>query len=239
MRPNKEKWVTVGIAPVWIHCQEESGLYRAEKLQARVWAFRNEMPMIMVLMSLLRPHSTFVDCGANVGLWSANVAAMSPIVPGLRVLAFEPHPETFVRLQKTAARFPNLECHNLALSDQRRELELAEGAGSQTFGVPKSHFQISNRLHRVEARPLDDFLGGHERIFIKIDVEGHEYEVLCGARGAMKDGRVQAILIDGCDPPYRQRILDELNSFGFELRDLRSLEPLGPKQDRILAIRRV
>ncbi|HLH77281.1 MAG TPA: FkbM family methyltransferase [Candidatus Binataceae bacterium] len=191
--------------------------------------------MLMILLSLLEPDATFVDCGANVGAWSANVASMARILPGIKVIAFEPHPDTFARLVKTMASYPDAECHNFALSDRRRQLRLSEGAGSQTFGVARSHFQIERETRMVEARPLDEFLGGRQRIFITIDVEGHEYEVLRGARRTLSSGRVRAVLIDGCDREYRDAIVAEMSQLGFDLRSLHTLRPLGA-EDRILAL---
>lgn len=235
--PNRERFITFGVASIFIHCQEESGLYRADRAMVGVPALRDEIPMLLVLASLLEPNSTFVDCGANVGIWSANVAAMGAVLPGVKILAFEPHPVTFARLLKTMQRYSNVECHNVALSNCRRQLELAEGAGSQTFGVPKSHFQIKGHTRMVQARPLDELLVGRCGIMIKVDVEGHEYEVLSGARATLASGRVRAVLLDGCDPPYREKIIADLRGFGFELRNLRTLEPLARGQDRILALR--
>jgi FkbM family methyltransferase len=234
--PDHEEFVTFGFALVFIHCQQELGLYRAARAASRIRYLHHEMPMLQVLLALVKPHMTFVDCGANVGSWSANVASMSPVIPDLKVIAFEPHPATFARLLKSTERYPNVECHNLALSDCRRRLELAEGAGSQTFGVAKSHFQIKELIHQVDAWPLDNFLVDTTQLLIKIDVEGHEYEVLRGTPHTLASGRVRGLFIDGCDPEYRERIVANLRSHGFDLRDLRTLHPLSENQDRILAL---
>jgi FkbM family methyltransferase len=234
--PSREEFVTFGLASVCIHCQEELGVYRIGRATSRLRYLRQEVPMLLAAMAVLEPGAVFVDCGANVGTWCANVAALAPILPGIKILAFEPHPGTFARLTKTMARYSNAECYNVALSDRRRHLELNEGAGSQTFGVAKSNFQIKGRTRVVEARPLDEFLLDRDRLFIKIDVEGHEYEVLSGARQALASGRVRTVLIDGCDPEYRQKIVTDLREFGFVLRDLHTLEPLGADGDRILAL---
>jgi FkbM family methyltransferase len=234
--PNREEFATFGFAPVYIHCQRELGVYRIGRAMHRYRYLREEIPMLMVLLSLLEPEATFVDCGANVGTWAANVASMARILPGIKVLAFEPHPDTFARLTRTMAPYTGVECYNLALSDRRCELQMSEGAGSQTFGVARSHFQIEHEARAVEARPLDEFLGDRQRILIKVDVEGHEYEVLRGARQALSSGRVRAVLIDGCDREYRDKIVAELSELGFGLRDLHTLAPLGAGQDRILAL---
>jgi FkbM family methyltransferase len=212
--PDHEAFVTFGLPRFLSICQQELGLYRAGRAASRIRYLHHEMPMLQILIARPEPHMTFVDCGANVGSWSANVASMAPVIPGLKVTAFEPHPATFTRLRKTMERHPNVECHNLALSDRRRQLELADGAGSQTFGVAKSEFQIEKLTHQVEACPLDDFLPDTTQLLIKIDVEGHEYELLCGAQRTLASGRVRGVFIDGCDPDYRDKIVINLRNHG-------------------------
>lgn len=47
-----------------------------------------------------RPSHTVIDVGANIGLFSLYLTS---VAPGIRVFAFEPHPETFDRLKRNLA----------------------------------------------------------------------------------------------------------------------------------------
>jgi len=44
--------------------------------------FSSELPKILAMCALLRPGTLFVDAGANVGLWSASIARLAPLVKG-------------------------------------------------------------------------------------------------------------------------------------------------------------
>src|SRR6266699_2559349 len=75
------------------------------------------------LNRFLRPGDTFVDVGANIGLFTLIAARL--VGPQGRVLSFEPTPETFARLTKNVQtnRLENVSCQQLALSDRAGEME--------------------------------------------------------------------------------------------------------------------
>ena len=66
------------------------------------------------LMSSLRETDTIWDVGANVGYYTAkfSAAAMSGTV-----IAFEPSPRTFAKLQKNCGRCSNVRLESVALGD--------------------------------------------------------------------------------------------------------------------------
>ncbi len=144
--------------------------------EAMVWIGWEEQEELRALSRLLHPGDSFIDCGANIGLWSL-VAA--PIVgPEGQVDAFEPSPDVARRLAAHAAQSPVIKVHAAALSDR---------PGSVTLDVGSHHnlAHISdNGTIAVAATTLDAAL---ERppSGIKIDVEGHELQVLQGAREAL------------------------------------------------------
>ncbi len=225
-------------ADLVIDTRLEMGYHRAARLQADSIVFRDEVPKLLLVASLLRPGTTFVDCGANVGLWSFNVARLAPLHPGLKVLAFEAHPDTFARLARGAARYPAVSCHNVALSTGTGFIEMSEGAGSGTFGVDTS-FTIGGTARRVATRALDDFIAGIADMVVKIDVEGHEYEVLQGAATALAEGRIRAVLIDGIAAGTRALAHAFLRARGYDVLDAASLAVATEDHDRIIAMRRI
>lgn len=66
--------------------------------ECMVWLKREEQADLKQLQELLKSKQTFVDCGANVGIWTLTAAS----VLGLegQVYAFEPSPKTFEKLAK-------------------------------------------------------------------------------------------------------------------------------------------
>jgi FkbM family methyltransferase len=236
--PHKTEFAKILGADIFIDTQKELGYYRAARNVRSNIVTWQEAPKQMALMTQIRAGTTFVDCGANVGLWSAQVGRMAAIVPGLRVLAFEANPDTFARLQRTCAALPGVRCFNVALSDKARTLAMVGGAASGVFGVHESEFQIGDRVQQIQALPLDDFLGDELiDLVLKVDVEGHELEVVKGAAKALARGAVRAILLDGILDRNRAELLALLTGHGFQLYDCDSLQPHSGDGDRVLAIR--
>ena len=64
--------------------------------EAMVWLGQEEPEDLRMLQRLLQPGQTFVDCGANIGLWS--LVAATAVQPNGKVFAFEPNPRTHQRL---------------------------------------------------------------------------------------------------------------------------------------------
>ena len=134
----------------------------------------------------LCPGDVVVDCGANMGLFSA-IAAQN----GCRVFAFEPIPIVIDNyLSVTAANYPTVTICRYALWDEKKELLFKvspQNIGSSTAIAEKSlerHIDV-----RVEATTLDDFVERNnvENIdFIKADIEGAERNMLRGAKNVLK-----------------------------------------------------
>ena len=236
IRDRTETRTLIG-APVCMNARSEIGYWRAATQQTANVLFRDEVPQMLTVASLLGEGSVFVDCGANVGLWSANMARLRGVHRGLRILAFEANPDTFARLQRTLAGVAGASAHNVALSDRTRTLEMAEGAVSGVFGVEGGDFKIAGTARAVAARPLDEFLTGERDIVMKIDVEGHELEVLQGAGEALARGRVRAVYIDGYDKAKGAAIAAMLEGHGFRLLNGRTLAPFAAGDYAILAIK--
>jgi len=236
--PHRTEFAQILGAGVFIDTQKELGYYRAARIVRSNIVTWQEAPKLLALMTQIRAGTTFVDCGANVGLWSAQVGRMSTILPDLQVLAFEANPDTFTRLQRTCEALPGVRCFNVALSDAPRTLDMVGGAASGVFGIHQSEFQIAGEVQKIQARPLDDFLGEDlTDLVLKVDVEGHELEVVKGAAKALARGAVRAILIDGILEASRTELLALLTGHGFRLYDCDSLTPHVGDGDRVLAIR--
>lgn len=141
-------------------------------------------------LRLAEPGSLAVDVGAYVGTFALGMAK-SVGRSGL-VMALEPQPKVYEQLLNAtwASRVIPL---NLAAS---------EAAGWATFAVPVSERgMLAAQLGSLERRDLvgptdsfdvrlarlDDLIGGTRRVsLLKIDVEGHERQVLAGAAEIIK-----------------------------------------------------
>jgi FkbM family methyltransferase len=133
-----------------------------------------------------KPSSTFMDVGANAGLYSVALAGLANEVG--QIMAFEPLTENLERLHRNIALngFTNVKVFPFALGDRDGtvDLKLATDPGyhsiaevSQNRGLGQSRKVILRRLDSVWREN-----GSAEVSLIKIDVEGAEPMVLEGAR---------------------------------------------------------
>ena len=137
----------------------------------------------MQLVSLLAGQgSTCVDVGANKGTWTERMRQV--VGKTGQVLSIEPQRQLSMYLQIGFGHRENVEVHDCAVSVRSgtRELKvpLRDGravSGHATFG-PTPPDAITEKV-RVET--LDELVGERCPDFIKIDVEGHELEVIEGS----------------------------------------------------------
>jgi len=135
-----------------------------------------------VLLAHVREDSVLLDIGANIGYYTVQVARKATAG---KVIAFEPDPANFDRLQRNAALngVNNVVLHNAALSDKGGNMRLYkhpfntgdyrlynDGDFEEFVDVP------TLRLDDVVNEPVD---------VIKIDVQGFEYFVMKGGEAML------------------------------------------------------
>jgi FkbM family methyltransferase len=121
-----------------------------------------------------------IDVGANCGLYTRKLARLSK-----QVYAFEPSHQMADLLRRTSAS--NVSVHEIALSDQTGSAELFIPQDDQQliYGLASLEPRLgSSSQHgvsiNVPTARLDAIV--HQDVaFVKIDVEGHELNVLNGA----------------------------------------------------------
>lgn len=102
--------------------------------------------------------------------------------PGLlEIVAAEPDPRTYKKLQSYAADItsPAIECHNVALWHEQTALPFAPK------GSRGSALSLSAAEKHIAADTIDRLLAGRPVDYIKLDVEGAERNALMGAAGTI------------------------------------------------------
>ncbi len=161
-------------------------LYPEENYCDRVIFAHGKMPEAeehAALDKVIVQGMTFVDIGGNIGSYSLYVAEKSGHTA--RILALEPHPRTFEKLQF------NLHINNiagarvlpLASGPERTTMQLWSDGGSNIGHTSILKEGTSNPKVSVEVEvvPLVEILAGEgmDRIdLLKIDIEGFEDQVL-------------------------------------------------------------
>lgn len=139
---------------------------------------------MLFIRKLLRSERKFIDIGANIGIYSYYFSKYFN-----KIEAFEPLPSVTEPLRLSLRS--NVAIHNIALSNDFGKLQLyvplhnnIEVPGLASLEVRKKPFH----MYTVDVMKLDDF-GFSDVDLIKIDVEGHEYQVIEGAYHTIKKYR--------------------------------------------------
>jgi FkbM family methyltransferase len=158
-----------------------------------------------------------VDVGANCGLYTRKLAQLSR-----RVYAFEPSHAMADLLRRTSA--PNVSVHEVALSDHTGHAELfipqdgqdlIHGLASLEPGVGASSKAVASV--NVPTARLDAIIR-QDVAFVKIDVEGHELNVLKGAVELLEHS--QPVFLVEAEERHRLRATRSIFEF-FEERSYR------------------
>jgi FkbM family methyltransferase len=180
----------------------------------------------MFLAQVLQPDMTFIDVGANDGLYT--LFASRRVGPTGKTIALEPSSREFARLERNLRLnlTANVITLRMAATDHEGTavLRLAEFGheGLNTMG----HFAYSveqEAIEEVRLITLDSMVKTHKlsRVDVmKIDVEGGELNVLKGAQSVLANHK-PLILLEILEAALkhqgagRESVLELLKSFGY------------------------
>jgi FkbM family methyltransferase len=213
----------------------------AARMLFRAWRYRWKLDRqeIRFVRAHLAPGDTAVDIGAHKGAYAYWMHRA--VVPGGRVVCFEPQPELarYLERMKRTLRLERLEVEPQALSSRSGEQSLTvPGEGPSPSGTLEPGLVTGpHATHAVRVTTLDDFFGASTPVrLIKCDVEGHELEVFRGGERLLRAQR--PLLLFECEERHHRRhrpgdvfaFLDRLDYEGFFVaregpRPLREFDP--------------
>lgn len=189
---------------------------------------------------------TFIDIGANVGVWSRTIHELFPTA---RIYAFEPLQDCFEVLQQRMKGITGFRAFNIAFGDSAGSIEFYRSSYSAS-----SSFLPMAELHKrafpktagatklvVRCERLDDVMDGlaiDGNLMVKIDVQGFEDKVIDGGKKTIADASVIIVetsfysLYNG--QPLFGDIFSRLQSLGFRLRGILDQMP-SPIDGRLLS----
>lgn len=194
--------------------------------------FTKEPEMLDWLNSMEKIFSAknfvFYDIGANVGIYSLYLAAINN---KCSIYSFEPESSNYFTLNANihANSFNNIKPSLIALSSESSFSDLhvsifESGAGAAALDDDYKH-TIHKSIHKqsIYKTSLDDLV--NDRYFkfpnfIKIDVDGHELEIISGAQKVLLDSRLKGLIIEyeySCESD-KQKFIKDISLYGFQLQ---------------------
>ena len=194
-----------------------------------------EIEVFAIAQKILQKHKggMVLDIGANLGSFTLPLAKANP---HLTFHSFEPQRIIYYQLCANTLinGLNNVYCHNFGLSDKRDRFEVVvpDYANETNIGA----FSIDKQVRETEYEcptqgatetmvvfPLDD--GQHANVrLIKIDVEGHELEVIKGGIETIKYNKYPPIIFEAWTwkPWYqekRKKLFDYLTNIGYKITE--------------------
>lgn len=195
----------------------------AEHIQRTIFLWGHDQDAFALIRSRVQPGDTFVDVGANVGIFS--LTASQVVGPTGRVISVEPNPSTFGRLSRTVKEnsISQITLCNVGLAETSAKVELFTGTseGNDTASMLPG---VSTKSVTVDVLPLDllaEQLGVERIAYMKVDVDGYEHNVFAGAKKLMASGKIRLLQCEFSDLHLRlvgstpQGLHDVITGYGF------------------------
>lgn len=206
------------------------------------YAFRLYFPLYFVykivsdkternLMKMfVHPGDCVFDIGANIGIYSVY---LSRLVGNTGVVhAFEPDVTNFLRLTQHTRLLQNVRIHQQAVGNFTGPIALYV---SEDLNVDHRTYpsDSSRKVRQIACIRLDEYFQGQKVDFIKMDIQGYEYEALQGMRRLLQQNPQIKLIMEfwpyglrlaGSSPSAVLQLLEECN-FHVYLIDKSQLKP--------------
>jgi FkbM family methyltransferase len=202
------------------------------------------------LVAFINERTVFFDLGANMGIISASLAKF---LPHRQIIAVEAMPETYQRLKKVFdSNCPTASAFNTALSSSSGKLLFnipSTDSGSSSASLSAKELldarnpKVQIQTIQVDCERFENFyaridfglqLSKFEKHAFKIDVEGHEVELLHGMTNYFNTYFGEIMIIVEVRPTTCHEVFKILLSNRFLInKDLNQLNPEAPLRDLI------
>lgn len=174
---------------------------------------------IALMKQLIRPGMTVLDIGSNIGFYSE---LFSDLVGDTgHVYCFEPDRDNFRHLTAAVGNRKNVTLNNAAVSDKNGEITIYT---SHRLNVDHRTYEPEQYLdkYKVKCIAVDGYLPADSEVgFIKMDIQGAEYQALKGMKELL--GRTKNVVLlsefaplflEGCEEGSADKLIPMLGSFG-------------------------
>ncbi len=183
---------------------------------------------IKLVKDLIKPGTDSIDVGVYRGVYSYEMSKYSQMVH-----SFEPNPVIFKDINKNLKKIiKNIVLYNFALSNENKTFNLkipirnpkvSKANYEEYYEMGKATIHKKNEIKncenfQIKSKKIDDFNFDNEISFIKIDVEGHELEVIEGASETIKRNKPK-LLVEIEEKHTQKKVIESINyinSFGYK-----------------------
>jgi FkbM family methyltransferase len=137
---------------------------------------------------------TVFDVGANVG---QSALEYLEIFPQATIYSFEPIRATYDKLRAATGAHPRIRAYHCAMGAQKGIGKIYVASDSRKSSI--NHPRGGDHTEQIDLATLDEFTrgAGIQNIdFLKIDTEGHEFDVLQGATSLLQAQRIQLLMLE-------------------------------------------
>lgn len=136
---------------------------------------------IDVALKYCKNKRTAIQAGGAMGVWPVELAKHFK-----NVFTYEPNKDNFECLILNTSDYKNIHCDNVGLGAKNGRCEVVLPK-SELNNAGTYYTMPSSKPNSIIQIKLDDEAGFDDVVdFIQLDVEGREYEVLCGAEEIIK-----------------------------------------------------
>jgi FkbM family methyltransferase len=174
-------------------------------------------------MNSIPEGSILLDVGANVGHLAEKLRTL---FPQAQVRAIEADPATFEQLRVNTEADSSIRIYNRAIHSHRTMLTFYSHENSLLSSL-KDLDQSQTKSITMEACSLDEFVADQKIeniVLLKIDTEGNDLNVLCGASEILKSESLRYVIVEFGISDAVQRhchindLVRKLTSFGFGVK---------------------
>ena len=138
-----------------------------------------------------KENEVFVDCGCYDGSTCYNFAGWCGAKGFDHIYSFEADPKNYEKSKEILAPLGKCDLYPYGAADVNKKVYFASEAFETSCIISREEAEKRNfeGVEEIETVALDDVLEGKRVTFIKMDIEGAEYEALSGARKLILENR--------------------------------------------------
>lgn len=163
---------------------------------------------LILLLSMMTKDAVVYDVGANIGYHTTAFASVAK-----HVYAFEPHPRNYAMLKINTASLTNVTAMNCAVSQTQGHVYVTDFDPEQSGNFGAVCVTAEETAISVPCMTLDQ-AGLDPPDLIKIDVEGHELDVLQGCQEIIAQ-RCPVIYYEAHESKHLKEIYEMLQPLGY------------------------